>query len=189
MAAPSSSIGEVQGSEEELRGEAVLRKLAGESPEAIARDLGRPSRWVRKWVTRHGQASSGEWAKDRSRASLASPKAAGGDLVEQILLARERLVANPRAQYGSLSVVPELRRLGVNPIPLPRAIERVLDRAGVSRSPRYVSKGVAYSSPPSSPGATHLIDLIGPRHLVCGVEVHALNLIDAVWHEAEKDIV
>lgn len=181
-------------SEEELRREAVRRRLAGEGPEAIAEALGRTSRWVRKWVGRHEEAGQEEaWAKERSRAPLSSPRATPSELVEQILVARERLVANPRAQYGSLAIAWELRCLGVDPIPPARTIERVLTRAGVSRprrrSPRYVSQGVPYPLSSSKPGSLHQIDLVGPRHLTGGVEFHALNLIDVGSHEAANDIL
>ena len=50
--------------EEELRKAAVRRRRLGESPEAIAVDLGRTSRWVRKWVARHEEDSHREtWAR------------------------------------------------------------------------------------------------------------------------------
>lgn len=79
-------------------------------------------------------------------------------------------MANPRAQYGALAIQWELRRLGVDPIPPARTIERVLARAGVVRPKRrsagYVSKGVPYPTPVDiEPGTTHQIDMIGPRHL------------------------
>ncbi len=182
-------------SEEALRREAVRRRLAGEGPEEIAAAMGRTSRWVRKWVARHGEDGGQEvWAQGRSRAPHASPARTADELRDQILAARERLVANPRAQYGSLAIQWELRRLGVEPIPPSRTIERVLARAGVSRprrrSPRYVSKGVAYPKPIDvEAGTTHQVDLIGPRHLLGGAEFHALNLIDVGSHEAANDIL
>lgn len=54
-------------SEEELRQEAVRRRLSGESPTEIAEALGRTTRWVRKWVGRHSEeAGSESWAESRS---------------------------------------------------------------------------------------------------------------------------
>jgi hypothetical protein len=182
-------------SEEELRREAVRRRLGGEGPEEIAESLGRTSRWVRKWVARHGMESGEDtWAQNRSRAPHTSPTRTPDRLAAQILAARERLVSNPRAQYGSLAIQWELRRLGVEPIPPSRTVERVLQRAGVSRprrrSPRNESKGVPYPAPLTvSPGGLHQIDLIGPRHLFGGVEFHALNLIDVGSHEAANGIL
>lgn len=181
-------------SEEELRQEAVRRRLAGESPAEIAQDLGRTTRWVRKWVARHDEQTEEDWAQSRSRAPHTSPSRTPADVEAQILLARERLVANPRAQYGSLAIQWDLRRLRVEPIPPSRTIERVLARAGVSQPRRrqggYVSKGVPYPAPRSvEPGTTHQIDMVGPRHLFGAAKFHALNLIDVGSHLAGNEIV
>ena len=182
-------------SEEQRRREAVRRRLAGENPEEVAAALRRSSRWVRKWVARYGEESGqDDWAQSRCRAPHTSPTRTPDELARQILTARERLVANPRAQYGSLAIQWELRRLDVEPIPPSRTIERVLQRAGVSqprrRSPRYESKGVPYPAPVAvEPGAIHQVDLIGPRHLFGGVEFHTLNLIDVGSHEVANDIL
>ena len=105
-------------SEERLRQEAVRRRLTGESPAEIADALGRSTRWVRKWVARHQeQTGSDSWAQSRSRAPLNSPGRTPANIEHLILEARERLVANPRAQYGSLAIQWELRRVGVTDIP------------------------------------------------------------------------
>lgn len=182
-------------SEEELRREAVRRRLGGESPTEIAEALGRTTRWVRKWVARHDSGGREEgWAESRSRAPLSSPKRTPGELEALILAARERLVANPRAQYGSLAIQWELRRVGVIEIPPARTIERVLARARVT-SPRrrqvgYVSKAVPYPTPVSvEPGTTHQIDMVGPRHLFGAAQFHALNLVDVGSHLAGNAIV
>ena len=182
-------------SEEKLRVEAVRRRLAGESPEEIAVALARSSRWVRKWVARHGDDSERDgWARARSTAPLHSPHRVADELAVQILAARERLVANPRAQYGALAIQWELRRLGVTPIPPTRTVERVLARAAVTRprrrQPGYVSKHVPYPTPVGvEVGTTHQIDMIGPRHLNGGIEFHALNLIDVGSHTVGNRIV
>lgn len=182
-------------SEEELRKEAVRRRLAGESPSEIAAALRRTTRWVRKWVARHGEEGHEEaWAEGHWRAPHTSPNRTSDDLRDQILAARERLVANPRAQYGSLAIQWELRRLGVDPIPGAWTIERVLAQAGLTRprrrQPGYVSKGVPYPTPVGvAVGAFHQIDMIGPRHLYGGVGFHALNLIDVGSHTAGNDIL
>lgn len=96
-------------SEEELRREAVRRRLAGESPGEIAEALGRTMRWVRKWVARHDENGDEErWAQDRSRAPHRSPTQLDDQTRELILAVRERLVSNPRAQYGALAIQWEL---------------------------------------------------------------------------------
>lgn len=183
-------------SEEELRKEAVRRRLAGESPSEIAAGLGRTTRWVRKWVARYDEVGHDDgWAQGRSRAPHHSPTQTPAELAELIITARKALVANPRAQYGALAVQWELRRLGVIEIPPARTIERVLERAGMSR-PRarhrggYVPKGVPYPTPIDVvAGTTHQIDMIGPRHLIGGVGFHVLNMVDVGSHEAGSGIL
>ena len=137
--------------EEELRKEAVRRRRLGESSEMIATDLGRTSRWVRKWVARHDEGSHDEtWAASRSRAPHTSPSRTPDELRQLILDARARLVANPRTQYGALAIAWELRHMGVEPIPERRTIERETARAGLARprrrQSRYMPKGVPYPS-------------------------------------------
>jgi hypothetical protein len=115
----------------------VRRRRLGESPETIAGDLGRTSRWVRKWVARHEEASHEEsWATSRSRAPHTSPTRTPDELRQLILDARARLVANPRAQYGALAIAWELRHMGVEPIPERWTIEREIARAGLARPRR-----------------------------------------------------
>lgn len=182
-------------SEEGLRQEAVRRRLAGESPTEIAEALGRTTRWVRKWVARHDEnGGTDDWARDRSRAPLHSPAKLDDQTRELILAARERLVANPRAQYGALAIQWELRRVGVRDIPPSWTIERVLSRAGLTRPRRrpagYVSKNVPYPKPVDvEPGTTHQVDMIGPRHLFGAAQFHALNLVDVGSHLAGNDII
>lgn len=183
-------------SEQELRIEAVRRRLEGESPTEIAAALGRTTRWVRKWVARHDEDGQGDgWAESRSRAPLSSPTKTPVEIEQQILASRARLVANPRAQYGSLAIQWDLRRVGVEPIPPARTIERVLERAGVAqprrrRSEQYQSKGVPYPTRVApEPGTIHQIDMIGPRHLFGAAKFHTMNLIDVGSHRAGSHIV
>lgn len=182
-------------SEEELRKEAVRRRRAGESSEEIAEALGRTGRWVRKWAARADEEPGSDgWAQSRSRAPHHCPTRTPEELRALIVDARQRLVANPRAQYGPLAVAWELRRMGVNPVPNRWTIEREIARAGLARPRRrpagYVPKGVPYPHPAApDPGATHQIDMVGPRHLEGGIEFHALNLIDVGSHEAANEIV
>lgn len=182
-------------SEQQLRIEAVRRRLGGETAEAIAEDLGRTTRWVRKWVARHNEEGYAEdWSQDHSRAPHNSPSQTPELVRTQIIEARKRLVANPRAQYGSLAIAWELRRLGIDPIPPARTIERIVATAGPARprrgGERYASKGVPYPVPvDGEPGTTHQIDMVGPRHLHGGIGFHVCNLIDVGSHRAASHIV
>jgi len=183
-------------SEEELRQEAVRRRLQGESPTEIAAAMRRTTRWVRKWVSRHAdEGHLDRWAQSRSRAPISSPTKTPASVEAQILGSRARLVANPRAQYGSLAIQWDLRRVGVEPIPPARTIERVLARNGVSqprrqRSDQYQSKNIPYPVRiAAEPGTIHQIDMIGPRHLVGAAKFHTMNLIDVGSHRVGNNIV
>jgi len=174
-------------SEAELRVEAVRRRLAGESPERIARSLGRSRRWVSKWVARHDPA--GEWAADRKPGRVVNRT--DGALEAQVIAVRHRLAENPWAQIGSDAIAWELSKLGVK-APPQRTIERILQRAGLvrkSRCERPKSKGLPYPAPPAERvGDLHQADLVGPRHLDGGMAFVALNCVDIVPHAAGIEI-
>jgi putative transposase len=181
--------------EAELRREAVRRRQAGETTEAIAASLGRTGRWVRKWAARHDAAEAGEdWAQSRSRAPKRSPRRTPERLRQQVLDARAKLEANPMSQYGALAIAWELQLLGVDPVPEVWTINRILADAGLTRrrgrTPGYQSKGAPYPHPAAKgPGEYHQADLIGPRNLDGGIGFHAFNLIDIGTHTAGSEII
>ena len=103
-------------SEEELRKEAVRRRLTGESPERIACSLGRSRRWVAKWIGRYDPAAA-DWAAGAKRGPERAPHRTAAETEALVLAVRERLVANPWAQVGAEAIAWELRKLGVEPPP------------------------------------------------------------------------
>jgi putative transposase len=181
--------------EAELRREAVRRRQAGETTEALAASLGRTGRWVRKWVARHDAAEAGaDWAQSHSRAPKRSPRRTPERLRRQVLDARTKLEANPMSQYGALAIAWELQLLGVEQVPEVWTINRILADAGLTRcrgrTPGYQSKGAPYPHPITrGPGEYHQADLIGPRNLDGGIGFHAFNLIDIGTHTAGSEII
>ncbi|MGH3991438.1 MAG: helix-turn-helix domain-containing protein [Pseudonocardiaceae bacterium] len=175
-------------SEEELRVEAVRRRLAGESPERIARSLGRSRRWVSKWVARHEPADEA-WAGGRKPGRAVNRTDAA--LEAQVVAVRRQLAENPWAQVGSDAIAWELAKLGVKPPPR-RTIERILNRHALvrhSRRQRPKSKGLAYPAPIAERvGDLHQADIVGPRHLDGGMPFVALNCVDIVPHAAGIEI-
>jgi putative transposase len=174
-----------------LRREAVRRRLAGESPEAIACDIGRTRQWVAKWAARYDPSDPG-WADGRSRAPKRVAGRTAADVEAQVLEVRERLEANPWAQVGAPAIAWELDKLGVRAVP-ERTIERILARAGATRRERprrRLAKGVPYPAPACEhAGDLVQVDLIGPRHLDGGARFHALCQIDVCSHHAGIEIV
>jgi putative transposase len=173
------------------RREAARRRLAGESPRAIARDLGRTRQWVAKWAARYDPHDP-SWAEGRSRAPKRVARRTGADIEAQVLEVRARLEENPWAQVGALAIAWELEKLGAV-VPPVRTIERIIARAGATkrqRRGRRASKGIPYPAPAArQPGDVAQVDLVGPRHLDGGVRFHALNQIDVASHHAGIEIV
>lgn len=166
----------------ELRREAVARVLSGDIPAKVAADLGRTDRWVRKWVGRYDPGNEA-WAADDSRAPHTKPTRTPEGTRRLVLKIRERLMADPWAQVGSVAIAWELSKLGFEHPPETWTIERILKDAGVpkrrARTP-YVPKGTPYPVGPVlvRPNAVHQIDLVGPRHLEGAIPFYALNAVD-----------
>ena len=59
-----------------LRREAARRRLAGESPGAIATDLGLTRQWVAKWAARYDPHDPGKKRSLHVKARLVSPRPA-----------------------------------------------------------------------------------------------------------------
>jgi transposase len=117
-----------------VRREAARRRLAGESPRAIARDLGRTRQWVAKWAARYDPHDS-SWAEGRSRAPKRVARRTDAGVEAQVLEVRARLEANPWAQVGAPAIAWELEKLGAV-VPPERTIERILARAGATERHR-----------------------------------------------------
>jgi hypothetical protein len=175
-----------------LRVEAARRRLAGESPETIAADLGRTRQWVAKWAARFDPHDP-SWARGRSRAPKRVANRTSEDVEARVLAVRARLSENPWAQLGAEAIAWELEKLG-GAVPPVRTIEEILSRAGVTRkgrtNRRRTSKGLPYPAPAAKQaGDVVQADLIGPRHLDGGVRFHALTQIDLASHHAGVEII
>jgi putative transposase len=177
--------------EQDLRKEAVRRRLGGESAAAIAQTLGRSTRWVQKWTSRY-DPEVGDWAQGAKR----GPKRAGNRTTEQVeaqvLAVRKKLAEHPWAQIGAPAIAWELSKLGAK-VPPQRTIERILQRAGAtarSRDRRRQPKGVPYPQLHAEQvGDVHEADLVGPRYLAGGVRFYALNAVDIAPRRAASEIV
>jgi putative transposase len=138
----------MDGFEVKLRREAARRRLAGESPRVIVRDLGRTRQWVSKWAARYDPHDAG-WAEGRSRAPGRVARRTDAEAEAQVLEVRRRLEENPWAQVGAPAIGWELEKLGAA-VPPERTIERILARAGATerrRPGRRPSIGIPSPAP------------------------------------------
>lgn len=181
----------MEGSEIRARRKAARRRLAGESPRAIARDLGRTRQWVAKWAA-HYDPHDRSWAEGRSRAPRRVSNRTAAGVGARVLEVRTRLEGNPPAQLGAPAIAWELEKLGAV-VPPQRTIEEILARAGATKRQRpgwRAAKGIPYPAPAAKwPGDVTQVELVGPRHLAGGVRFHVLNQIDVASHHVGIEIV
>ena len=125
--------------EDELRKEAILRHLNGESPKTICKDLNRSRHWFYKWLRRYRSGGS-EWFKDRSKAPLKSPNETPKQLRQFIISIRKSLESEPFAQIGVSAIKWELCKLGIE-FPSDRTITRILKREGLVKKKFLQTQG------------------------------------------------
>lgn len=141
--------------EAHLRQEAVRRRLAGESPVAIARDLGRSRQWVSKWTRRYSEGDP-DWNKSDPRTRPVANRTPA-ELEAQVVELRRRLETEPGARIGAAAIAREFERVGTRPPPI-RTIERILARSdtpnrGAAAGPRQRRKAAdapAFRRPPTT---------------------------------------
>lgn len=132
------------------------------------------------------------WARGRSRAAHVVANHTSDEDEALVVKVREALAENPWAQVGAPAIAWELTKLGMDPIPPLRTIERILARHDVprrSRRLRHEPKGKAYPAPAGGePNACQQADLIGPRYLEGGVCFYALNVVDVGRRKAASEV-
>jgi len=167
-------------SERDRRVEALrLVDEEGLSVTGAARRVGRSRRWLTKW---RGRAAAGEGLQDRSRAPSRSPNTLPDVVVARILTERDRLVDDPVASVGGLTILAELERVGYEPLPSLRSIERTLTRAGRTRRYRRRSRsrtgGLPLPTVGHVPGVWQQADWIQNRYLTGGFVFNSLQVTD-----------
>src|SRR5574342_1191289 len=117
------------------RQQAIKRRLACQSVEAICRAVGHSPDWFHTWWRRY-RARGPNGLLELTRANL-QPRRIAPDLERSILTIRQRLAsqAHPGTRYsliGASAILAELQALHIRPLPSVRTIERVLERNGVT---------------------------------------------------------
>lgn len=161
------------------RRRAIERHLKGEAPRAIAASMGYSAQWLYKWVARFNSGDP-EWFRSASRRPRESPRRTQIEIEAAIKVVRGELEREGRF-FGDQAIRWELEDLGIRPLPSLRTINRILDRAGLTRPRRgrYLPKGKKYPTlRGDQPGEAHQTDFVGPLYLRGGFRYYSLNSVD-----------
>lgn len=168
--------------EQALRREAIRRRVQGERPVDICRDLGCSPRWFAKWWAEYQQNPRTDFA-DRSRAPKTSPHKTPEPIEQAIVNARKTLEAadTPDTKYGLIgahAVGCHLDHLGIGPLPSDRTIQRIMARHDLTHPIGAGSDSAYYPWPMAwAVNAIHATDII-VRHVHGGEEINNFHTID-----------
>jgi len=165
--------------EEFEREQAVSRYLSRESPKAICASIGRPKKWLYKWVARFRSGET-DWFVDDPRTPKSMPTKTPPEMVAQVVAARQTLEATEYAARGVFAIRQKLSDVGIASAPADATIGRIIRDAGlVKRTEKRAKIGTPYPAPlAEAPNDLHQLDMWGPRYLGTGNVCYVLNIID-----------
>ena len=173
--------------EQDLRREAIRRRLTGESRCNICRDLNHSPRWFSKWWAVYQQNPRTDFA-DRSRVPLTAPSVIPESVVQAIVSIRKTLeaAATPATRYGLIgprAIQGQLEDLDIDP-PSIATIQRILQAQGLTH-PIGAGNDSAYYPwlEAWAVNAIHATDII-TRHIRGGEEIQNFHTIDHYSHAA-----
>lgn len=161
----------------------IILRQAGMTQNAVASQLGRSERWVRKWeqrVRKEGKAGFHE----KSRAPQKVNRKTTEEVRAAIIQARQDLVKgcvpHQRLKYiGGQAIRTVLKARGTNPLPSVPTIERIVRGAGLTR-PKKKPELVRVKYPHLKPSQAHeliQVDIV-PHYLRGGAKIACFNGID-----------
>jgi putative transposase len=162
------------------RAAAVQRYLAGEDADDICASLGKTTRWLYKWLSRHAP-NDPAWFEDLSRRPISSPFRTPAEIERIVELVRLSLYNRDRF-CGNQAIQWELIDMEVQPVPSLSTIGRILRRRELThrRTGRYTPKGKKYPELPALvPNQTHQLDMVGPCYLAGPIKFYSLHAVDA----------
>ena len=169
--------------EQELRREAIRRRLSGERRGMICQDLGRSPRWFDKWwaAFRHDPHTD---FHDHSRAPRTVSSVTSPQLEQVVTSLRHHFEAAPHGLLGARAIRHQLHEWHVTPLPSEATIQRILARQGLTH-PWGVATATAYYPWLALPerNAVHATDII-TRHLYGGTEIQNFHTLDLFTHAA-----
>ena len=178
---------DTQSTEQDLRCEAIRRRLTGEHRCDICRDLKRSPRWFSKWWAEYLRNPRIDFA-DRSRVPQTLPHQTPDAVVQAVVSVRQRLeaAATPETRYGLIgprAIQGQLERLHVTP-PSTATIQRILQAhdlthpIGAGNDSAYYPWLAAWTI-----NTIHATDII-TQHIRGGEEIQNFHTIDHYSHAA-----
>ena len=173
--------------EQDLRREAVRRRLAKEQRKVICDDLGRSTSWFDKWWAEYRQNCRIDFA-DRSRKPHTSPSETPDAVAQAIVSIRHMLeaAATPQTRYGLIgprAIQSHLERLHFEP-PSVATIQRILQTHGLTHPIGAGNDSAFYPwLEAQTVNAIHATDII-TRHIRGGEEIQNVHTIDQYSHSA-----
>jgi hypothetical protein len=169
--------------EQELRREAIRRRLRGERRGAICQDLERSTRWSDKWWAAFRRNPHTDF-RDRSRAPRTVSSGRSPQLDQLVSSLRQRFEAAQHGLIGARAIRSQLHEWHVTPLPSEATIQRILARQGLTH-PLGAATATAYYPwlSPAESNAVHATDII-TRHLYGGTEVQNFHTLDLFTYAA-----
>jgi putative transposase len=111
---------------EQRRQQAIDRYLAGDSIEAICRELACSKSWLYKWRDRY-LATDPSWSAALSRRPRTTPTKTP-QRIAQVVVALRQMLAQHGQDCGAAAIPQALAQQGIEPVPSQRTIYRLLHR-------------------------------------------------------------
>jgi len=173
-------------SEQDLRREAIRRRLQGESRSAICLALSRSLRWFDKWWAEYQHNPHTDFAS-RSRAPRHSPQQMPPHVIQAVVAARKLLTqaTTPATRYGLIgarAIWAHLKELRLCPLPSIPTIQRILAEHHLTH-PLGAAAEMAYYPWPRAweVNAIFATDIIS-KYLRGGSEIQNFHTIDHYSH-------
>lgn len=167
----------------EERRSAIHLLRAGQSVNAVALELKKSTRWVRKWRKRF-QTEEWQGLQDRSRRPHKIARQTSAEMKEEIRKARSELEAEASAgkglkYIGGQAIRTRLKEKGAQPLPSISTIERVIREAGMTRPYQPAIRPEIKYPHLKTEDSQNLIQIdIAPHYLKGGERVACFNAID-----------
>jgi hypothetical protein len=158
---------------------AVEKFHTGDSPNSICISLGRSPAWLYKWVNRY-KSDDPYWNRNDSKAPKTNPRHTPKEIEEAVKFARLHLY-NQDLFCGAEAIRWEMEDMGIQPMPSPRTINRILARNHLThrRTGRYLPKGTSYPYLlAKEPNQVQQADFVVPLFIKGPLRFYSLNNVD-----------